>query len=459
MAKKQTINETEGNSRQSRKEILRARKQEEQQRVIRIIALIVGGILLLVLLVAIINEFLVAPNRAVATVNGQQISLNEWQERVQFERAQRIISLEDQLVNFNGDVGLVQQFSSQNIVELIGENSEDLAKAVLDRMVDEEIIHQGTEERGLVPTDEEIEERIGSVFSYYNGDSPTPLPLPTETIVPTPSVTPIPFDGGENSEALEEPLPAVEDGPISTPLPTPTPVSEEAFQQEFNDLLAQYKNLGVGEQAYRSVISRAIMAERLIDALAEEQNLPEEDTHASFFYLVFGDEDEANATAAELSETDFLTVWNTIRSQPPDLESEAAVPTTASEVLWRTQDGIEGSFGPELAEEAFNLPIDVPSGVIVLAGADSEPVYVIIMVSGREIRELSPGELQTRKQQLLQDYIADGQLGDIEISELWRSRVPTSPVLDPKFRQPPTPTPEALPDANGDTGTGGENTP
>ncbi len=454
MAKKQTIDETENNSRQSRKEILRARKQENQQRIIRIAAFAVGGILLLVLLVALVNELLVAPNRAVATVNGQQIALSDWQERVEFERAQRIISLEEQLANFDGDIGLVQQFSSQSIVELISENSESFGEAILDRMVDEEIIKQGAEDRGLVPTDVEIDERIGVLFNYYGGDSPTPLPSPTETIMPTPSLTPIGFD----EEGVGDPPLPVDDAPTSVPMPSPTPVSEAAFQQEFNDQIAQYKNLGIAEKTYRSVITRAIMAERLIDALAKEQELPEEDMHASFYYLVFGDEEEANAAAAELADTDFLTVWNTIRSRPPDPGNENVIPATASEILWRTQDGIEGSFGLEVAEEAFNLPIDTPSDVIVIAGTDGEPFYVIIMVNGREMRELSQGELQSRKEQLLQDFVAEGHLGDIEISELWRSRVPTSPILDPKFRQAPTPTPLTDPNAASGTDSGDDPT-
>lgn len=455
MAKKQTINETERVSRQSRKEILRARKQEQQQRTLRIAAFIVGGILLLILLVAIVNEVFIAPNRPVATVNGQQIALSGWQERVKFERAQRIISLEEQLDNFNGDVGLVQQFSSQSIIELISENSEGFGEAILDRMVDEEIVRQGAEERGLLPTDLEVDERIGSLFNYYGGESPTPLPAPTETIVPTPSVTPIVF--GQETTGVEESLPAPEEVPTSAPLPTATPVSEESFLMEFNDLMAQYKSLGVGEKSYRTVISQAIMSEQLMDALAEEQNLPVDDLQASFFYIVFDNEEEANATKDALANSDFITVWNTIRSGPADPEAEDASSATAAEVLWRTQDGLESSFGPEIAAAAFDLPLDTPSDVIVISETDSGPAYVIIMVSGREMRELSQTELQTRKEQLLQDFIAAGQLGDVEISELWRSRVPTTPILDPKFRQPPTPTPEVIPVDPGTGDAGSDN--
>ena len=451
MAKNKTTNESEGNRRQSRKEILRARKQEDQLRVIRIVALIVGIILLLVLGIAVVNEFILTPNKSVATVNGQGIALGDWQERVEYERAQRIMTLESQLENFNGDVGLVQQFSGQSIVELINENAEGMGEAVLDRVVDEEIMRQAAEERGLLPADADIDERIGETFNYYGGDSPTPFPDPTETAVPTPSLTPIPVDGEADEEPVVEPPPLVE-GPTSTPFPTATPVSGESFQQEFDDLLGQFNDLGVGEQTYRSVIENSIIAERLIDSLAEEQNLPKEDIHASMYFLAFSDEDEANQALDEIGTGDFLTVWNTVRSRPPDLVAEDSNITSASEVLWRTRDSIAGGFGEEAAEDVFNLPLDTTSDLIVVTGAEDEPLYVIILVSGREMRELDANELESRKQQLLITFLEERRIEDVEISELWRSRVPTSPVLDPKFRQPPTPAPDeglTLPDETG----------
>ena len=95
MANKQTTNETESsNKRQSRKEILRAQKHEEQMRIVRIAAIIVGAIILLVVIIAIVNEYFLMPNRSVATVNGQPVTLSDWQERVKYERAQRIMTLE-----------------------------------------------------------------------------------------------------------------------------------------------------------------------------------------------------------------------------------------------------------------------------------------------------------------------------------------------------------------------------
>lgn len=456
MAKKNKKKEDEVEKRQSRKEILRARKHEQQQRLIRIAALVVAAILVVILLVAVVNELFLAPNQPVATVRGQGIALIDWQNRVRFERAQRIIALEDQLESFGGDVGLVQQFSSQSIVELISENAEALGEAILDRMVDEEIIRQGAEERGLLPTEADIDKQVGSIFNYYGGDSPTPNPTPTETIQPTPSITPISNGDEVTPEVTEEAL-ANEEAPTSTPFPTATPVSEEAFQEEFNALIDRYKDMGVGEETYRNVVAQAITAERLMDALAEEQELPEDDVQANFLYLVFNDEEQANQAAEELANSDFLTVWNTFRSQTPDPAAENAPTVTASELVWRTKDTIESSFGTDVANAAFDLPIGTPSDVITISGGGTDnPVLVIIMVNGRETRPLDASELQARKQELVQNYIDQVPPGDIVINEFWRSRVPTSPILDPIFRQAPTAAPEITPDAGTGTDTSGE---
>lgn len=453
MAKKQTTNETEDSGRrQSRKDALRSQKHNEQMRIVRIAALIVGVILLLVIIIAVVNEFFLMPNRSVATVDGQPVTLSDWQERVEYERAQRIMTLESQLENFNGDVGLVQQFSGQSIVELINENAEGMGEAVLDRVIDEEIMSQEVEERGMLPSDADVEERIGESFNYYGGDSPTPFPDPTQTVAPTPSLTPIALDG----EAVVEP-PIIEEGPTSPPPPTPTPVSADSFRQEFDELLADFNNLGVSEDTYRSVTESTIIAERLIDALAEEQELPNEDIHASLFFLAFSDELEANLALNEIAANDYLTVWNSIRSNPPDPAAEEASTASASEVLWRTRDSYAASFGDEVTNAVFELPLDTASEVLVITGTDGEPVFVIIQVSGREMQELSASEFEGRKQQLLIELL-DEQRDNVEISVLWRSRVPTSPVLDPKFRQPPTPAPDSGLEDGGDPGTGDQPT-
>ena len=120
MAKKpQTPPRDDAEQRQSRKEILIARKHERQLRNVRIAAVVVVALIVIVVAVALINELALTPNRAVATVGDRSIILRDWQQRVIYERAQRIIYLENQLEAFGGDVGIVQQFGGSLINELL----------------------------------------------------------------------------------------------------------------------------------------------------------------------------------------------------------------------------------------------------------------------------------------------------------------------------------------------------
>jgi hypothetical protein len=433
MAKKNQKVEETAAERQSRKEVLRQRKQQEQLRTIRIGAIIIGILLASVILFALVNEYIISPQREVATVADERITLQEWQDRVQYERAQRIMNLEDQLAMVNNDVGMVQQFSGQTINEL--RDYETLGENVLDTMARERVVLQALKDRGIEITDEEIQQRIEETYNYFGGESPPLNPTPTDEPQPTPSVTPI----GYEETAIEGEATPV---PTSGPVPTATPVSSESFQQEYGDLISRLNAFGVNESLYRTLVGGSVAAERLLDILAEEQNLPSEDEQASAFLLVFGTEEEAQNALNDIMDSDFLTVWNTINSTPTDTADAAAVPASASEILWQTQDGIANTYGPDIADAVFNTPLNQPSQIIQVTGSDGTTFFVITDTTGKEVRPLSESELRTRKIELLTAYIEDKMNSDeVQIGTYWRSRVPTHPILDPKFLASATATP------------------
>ena len=203
MAKNKQEVEEPTRQRQSRKDYLIERKQQEQMRTIYIGVGIVGVLLVAVILFALVNEFVLSPQREVASVAGEKITLQEWQNRVTFERAQRIITLEDQLEMVNNDVGMVQQFSGQTINEL--RSYEGLGEAALNSMARDKIIFQALEERGIEISEDEIDRRIAEAYNYFGGESPTPVPTPTDEPDPTPSVTPVGTLGLVNSAIIVTP--------------------------------------------------------------------------------------------------------------------------------------------------------------------------------------------------------------------------------------------------------------
>lgn len=440
MAKKRREEENQDSQRQSRREILRQRKLNEQKRQVRIGVGIVGGLLAIVFLVAIVNEFFVAPNRSVAVVQGEDISLAEWQDRVRLERAQRIVLLENQLEAFGGDVGIIQQFSGQIMVDL--QNADELGQSVLNTMVDELIIRQSAQARGITVTDEDVEREIGELYGYFGGELPTPQPEPTETIMPTPSITPIPTQVITDVLPTETPFPTATLGPTLTPAPTATPVSAESFNEQYGEIVVRLVELGADEATYRESVRSQIYRDLLMETLAEESELSSEAEHVSFYLLSYGTEEEANEAMAMIEADAYLNVWNNVRSVPFDPESTST--GTATEIVWRSQNALASSVSPKVADAVFELSLNTPSELIVEPIDDETSQYFIAMVSGREIRPLSDSEVQNAKQQNLANFVTAEQAEQVEITGYDLGRVPTQPVLDPLFTQPPTPTPELV---------------
>ncbi|NLF64841.1 MAG: hypothetical protein GX579_09590 [Chloroflexi bacterium] len=445
MAKKQQ--ETERDDRRlSRKEVLLARRQRERTRQIRLAVGLIVGLLVLVALVAVVVEGFVRPAQAVIRSGDDQITLEEWQNRVRFQRAQFITAMEDQLEMFGGDIGLIQQFNQQQISLLL--QPELLGELVLEQMANEILIEQEAAARGIEVTEAEVTARIEEGFNYFGGVSPTPLPTATQTVQPTPSLTPYPTSVITEVLPTATTMPTPTQGPTSTPLPTATPVSEEAFREEYQNLLDRYADMGIGEETYRSVVYAQLLREKLAEALAEEEEMSTEAEHASLYVLSFESAEEAEQATAAIEESGFLDVWNRIRSLPDD--DEAALPGSANEVIWQTQDAVEQRFGAPVAEAAFELDLNEVSDVIEhepgideLTGTEQPTVYYIIMVTGREVRELPDSTLESMRLQLVSDLIDPqrAEEGRVEILSNWQGHAPTRPVLDPIFLQQPTPVP------------------
>lgn len=431
--------QVEEEQRQSRKEMLLARRQARQTRQIR---LAVGGVialLLVVLIVGIVNEVAIKPSLPVAEVNGVEITMRDWQDRVRFQRAQLITSIEDLADALGGEIGQVQQFAGQQIDLLM--EGQTLGQLVLDQLVDEELIRQGAVERDISISDEALQKEIEENFGYYGGKSPTATPTSTQTPVPTPSLTPIPTAVITEVLPTSTPFPTTTPFPTSTPGPTSTPISLASFEESYDETIDRFKDLNSDEAVFRSVILAQLYRERMQDAIALEEELPDEAEHVSFFYLTFESEEEAQETLQAIDSQDYLTVWNTIKSRPFDAEDDSTA--IASEVLWRTQDDVENIFDPDLAETAFTLPLNETSDVLVVPAETEEESdsYYIISVSGREIRPLSEAAIRSAKQETLASWLDGQRQGDLEVFERWRTNVPRQPVLDPKYLVQPTPVP------------------
>ena len=181
----------------NKKQIARGRKQARQ---LRIIWLSVGAVVLIVLGVlafAVIRELIVVPRAPVATVNGQEVSLKDFQPLLTYRRFRlhdNILALNSQLQQMDTtseDNQFLVQFYQQQLQQL----ESMLATApdsALDELIEDELIQAKAAEAGLTVTSAEVstflnEQLAASVTSASpltdtQGITVTPTAIPQATL-------------------------------------------------------------------------------------------------------------------------------------------------------------------------------------------------------------------------------------------------------------------------------------
>jgi hypothetical protein len=414
----------------------------------------VGGVLGLVLLVLIIGfvvVYVVQPSQPVAIVEGEDVSAGEWQDEVRMQRAQLINNIDQFYENTDGNVGLVQQLLGQQMSLLLPQSEASLGEVVLENLIEDKLIRAEAARRGITVSAAEVDARIGESYNFFGGGLPTPFPTATASPQPTPSVTPIPTAVITEVVPTNTPFPTLEPQPTPTAGPTSTPVSQDSFDEQLGEQLASLQALGVSEEQFRRSVESSIYREKLADALAEEQGLETAVPHISFYVMSFGEEGDASAALAQVAADGYLATWNTIRSAPADPNAPLQ---SAQEVLWQPVDQIETQFEVGIANIIADLEVGEPSGILTrtvdMATGDID--YYVVMPTGREVRELSQGAIDSRKQEILAAFVSEKRAEDVEVFDRWRNIVPSVPALDPKYLVQPTPeAPAALPplDAGG----------
>lgn len=412
--------------RTTRKEYLLSRKQQQQYRQARLLIGGVAGLLVLILAIGAIVEYVVEPGQPVARVNEADISLRDWQDRVRFERAQAISSIDALYEAVGQDVNQLQQFASTQLQQLLF--PQFMGEQALFAMIDEEIIRQEAEARGLSVSEAEVETAIEERFNFYGGELP-PADDAEATPEPTPSITPIPA-------ADATAVPVAEPTTEPEPAPEPTAVSRESYEESFQEQLDSWIASGGTEESYRERTRFNLLQELVRNDMVTDDQLTIEELQVSFFYISFTNRNDADATAAEIAGgADFLTIWNEIRSA----ERVTVTQPFASEFQYTSIQGITNSLGTEAGDVAQTLAVGDTSGV--LEGLNER--FVIMNIRGREDRALSDARIDAQRNEILQEWLTE-QRDQAQLFPRWEGNVPDRPVLDPKYytapEQPPVET-------------------
>ncbi len=416
-------------------------RQERENGLNRLIVttVAVSAIILAVLIaISVFVEQVVQPSQAVATVNGEALTVREFRDRVRLEQvsiSQQLNSTAQQLQQFGMDAN--EYFQSQEPYKTyINELNfpDQLGQRVLNDMVKDKLAAQQAATLGITVSDEQIQEKVNSFFSYDPTQvaltgaeptatvtttitptpfvSPTPTPLPTNTPEPTATIVAETTAEVTAEATAEVTVEATLELPTLTPEPT---LSIEQQQEQFQTNIADYnrsirQQSGVGQDVIDASFRREALQEAIGTYLLGEGNTT---TYVRLRHILVATEEEALDVVAALNGGESFA----------DLAAAVSTDTgsAASGGIYDWAPAL--NYVPEFKDASLTLEIGTIS-----APVKTEFGYHVMQVIGREDREVVEADLAGVKQSLYTNWITqlekDNQ-ANIVINDTWVNYVPS----------------------------------
>lgn len=426
MAPKETRKQRKAAHLQSNRKHVARNEIERRQR--RLINGILAGIVVLVIVLlgyGWLNETYFKTRQPVAIVNGEKITLGEFQARVRLQRQQDINKYQ-QYLYYAQILGLDPQNDPnlapllQNLQMRLTIQPALIGQDVLDQMINEILIRQEAEKMGITVSEDEVEAAVREAFGFYPDGTPTPAPTetlsaptlsPTQMALVTPTFTPAPTNTPEPTATPDPNTP-----PTATPFPEPTatPYTLEGYQTEYANTLKTYEPLGFDEASFRNLFRATALYNKVYDAVTAD--VPREQEQVWARHILVADEETARQVRERiLNGEDFGEVAVEVSQDP------GSAPL-GGDLGWFPRGQMVAPF----EEAAFALAI----------GEVSEPVQTqygwhIIQVVGHEVRPLTLSQWTQAKDRAFAEWLQSlRDAANIEtFPEVWQNNVPTDPAL------------------------------
>jgi parvulin-like peptidyl-prolyl isomerase len=423
-------NQTSKSKALTKKHVARLERDRRQVRIIRTVAIAMFGLIAILIGYGILDVNYLQKQKPVAVVNGEKITVAEFQERVQLQRVNLYNNYQKYLFfqsNFGGDYSQqIQQLQSTM------QSPEILGQQVVDQLVDEVLVRQEAKKLGISVSDDEVEKFIQEqTYRYYPKGTSIPTVTPTAFSYPTPGalqLTLFPYTATPTEAPTATPSPTAT--PVLNPTatftagaptptfvpeiaPTSTPYTLDGYKAEYKKTLDQYKAYGITEATLRSAYKNLIMRDKVKEKITADVPATAEQVHAR--HILVADE----ATAQKV--LDLLKSGGDFTELAKQYSTDTGSAVNGGDLGWFTR----GMMVAEFETAAFTQKI----------GEIGQPVksqfgYHIIQVVDRQNLALTADQLQRSRDTVFSDWLTTIRDGAqvTKNDTTWKSEIPVLPT-------------------------------
>ncbi len=394
-----------------------------------------GGLALLIIVIlgiAVLNDGVIKPSQAVASVGGTNITTADYQKRVTYQRWR-----DSNLIAQYYNLGQYGQQLLSNSQSDIGKLYSDLTsttlygKRVLDQMVDEAVVEQYAKEKGITVDESEIQKRSGELFNYIPNPqtatptvtpsiTPTPLvsatPSPSPTIVPT--STPLPAG---TPTATPTAIPSATFTPFPTGLPTNTPGAtqqkEEYDKSQKGYFESAQKLTGLSlsdlQTLFREEVRRGELQKKVQEAIGGKLEPVQEQNKAR--HILVSTEEEAKEVIAAIN------AGESFAELAKALSKDTGSGANGGELGW----AYKGKYVKEFEDFVWSAkPGDLSAAIKTEFG------YHIIQLEARETRPVSEADQTQAQSSRYSAWLTKTkEEKKVTIADFWSERTPADPKL------------------------------
>lgn len=436
-------------------------------------------VILVLIILGVIYEYVYKPNKILARVQDEKITVSNFQEAVRYQRS-NLINNYTYLSQLYSSFGITMDEATKNSYEtqLSPEYAGFIGNEVLNSLVNQKVLDYGAKEAGFSISDEEVNQRLQSLFGYYPNGTPTPQPtsepfLSTPTISeeqlailkytatpeateaisdlsgiseagPDASVPEIATDvaatptetvsASAESETLQETAveetseesaggettatPAEISDPTAVSSPTPSLTPTEYTEEMYQDLVDQQftSSAYFSKEFFTKQIYYELLQEKVTDSLTKDITNEAEMVWAR--HILVGTEEEARSVIDRLNAGED---WAALAAE---LSQDTSNKDNGGDLGWFMRESMVEAF----EEAAFSQEV----GTISQEPVSTTYGFHILQIIGHEVRPLTSSEKQTAIDNAYNAWLAAAREKlKVDIGNDWTNFVPTDPELDP----------------------------